>query len=598
MHLLTIFFATFLTRESFCVIVEEIKPHFYSIPIPFNCVFHIKLFSSSQTIIDTLETLLLVNSHNRIPWTSQSSSAPDLAPVRNSIHFRAKCVLHILLRPSDQGWLRMANYMSANHYTYESELRSNYIVILNRSPTVADIFSGLLKWPVRVLFCHMDRFKHAATWFYFCAYCIPPIIEVPANSASHMFSLGPQSYSSLWRRNIEIYSNWPRTLTHAHAKSCPTAREMKARCAHNVNMLQSVASHNNVNVLHTSNDISRNLFGYIYSDVYFVPNDVFSYENTDSVHFIGIKGWSIVYCDLTRRATSIQFSAWVEAFEPAIFYGLLISGSFIVLLSLKDGTMIGGIFNVVSAILKQNVSKNGALLVIFSFMIIFLSSQYENDLTSKLIVKEELKPLETLKQLVDSGFQLVDIKQHGGVDQLDSWSSYYQDFKQSKILDKLNTSILVVDMGEPDVVGEKYLGRNKRALIVRVLRESYSDYVAKRLSIRLAGKCFRMEGKLNLQAHFCKFFVHIMKNMRESMTHLIEGGFERYWLGLDVLADLQILAHLKKAETVVGEEFISLINLIPLFAMYGGLVGFGILGFIGEIAFHKFCLCAYVLFLK
>jgi len=184
-----------------------------------------------------------------------------------------------------------------------------------------------------------------------------------------------------------------------------------------------------------------------------------------------------VYCLKTSilNRSKFDYKVWTEPFSLNVWILFIFSFIFLPCMIFKNG--IGNKFEGVLALLSwQSVSpKNGKIVVVLSFNLMFLSTFYLNEITSLIVVPETPKLIQNMGELLDAGYKLLvnsDIELRGKM------SAFKNDFVRFNMTEKLNSSFHVGKNSLNFTVLPSYLAdtNTKYAAIIDEHMESFYIY--------------------------------------------------------------------------------------------------------------------------
>jgi hypothetical protein len=284
-----------------------------------------------------------------------------------------------------------------------------------------------------------------------------------------------------------------------------------------------------------------------------------------------------LYCNFDpHRSLQINFSAWWEPFRPEIWLCLLtafvtisIAMEYIASFGfLQSVSLACEPLQIVRSVLRQDDLKRNLLLVMFCFIMMKLTSLYENIITSQLIVPDKEIVYKTFVELVENHYEF---QSSFNIETLTPTIQSY--------LNRINKSITFSEMKF-----ERVKSSFKFDIVANSsLRKSYLNYNTENLwyyhiqylNQKYSYSCHTVVEPLSTKLSFMdfhNFLTHVQMNV---MLKLRDHGFLAWWKHLETFSIAMMYSMQNRNRTIsedYSESFISNLNIVPVYTVWMSLL--------------------------
>jgi hypothetical protein len=284
-----------------------------------------------------------------------------------------------------------------------------------------------------------------------------------------------------------------------------------------------------------------------------------------------------LYCNFDpHRSLQINFSAWWEPFRTEIWLCLIITCCTISI-AMKYIATFGFLQSVnlaceplqlVRSMLRQDDLKRNLLLLTFCFIMMKLTSLYENIITSQLIVPDTANIYKTIAELVENDYQFQS-----------SFSIEYLTATLQSYLKRINKSNMFSEMKFERVKGafkfDVVANSSLRKAYLNYNSENLWYYHIQYLNQKYSYPCYTVVESVSTQLNymdFHNFLTHVQMNV---MLKLRDHGFLAWWKHLETFSIGMMYSIQNRNRTIsedYTESFISNLNIVPVYTVWMSLL--------------------------
>jgi hypothetical protein len=582
------------------------------------CVLHIKRFYESIVTVDITSIVAVPQSHTKNSPMMSIFGANETRSINPVGNIREECSLQIIigLIPSDSRTLY--NFMYNNPYTYSSRPSAIYVLLLDPVTNTVVIKDHSISLPVSIFVLKIESIdpiqkgpvQSDPTFVYFCLSC-KNFIQ-PVMNKKLIGSVTEYSYQKEWKeanlniQAISLVGNGDITgcekdiwTIWLEARNGPRRRSLKL-CNKSAAfwdlVLRSVHPNFTTN-FESEVDFSKQGFSGSFSQKFFYKNvHPFTWEVASSLfHDFAICG--IMYCDCSKRSETTSIATWRVGFNTfewaCIICTTLVTSAFVCTRKyvnserMKFMSYVNLVINLLGIILRQ-CSYKGFLLAIFSLGMFSVSSIFENQLMSSLVVPDNNHVLD-LAELLNAGYRILF---HGKVSEFGSHLPFLRD-----------------EFNKFNVTYNENMVQLFDASIISGPSTFASDKYSRFFVSTPAGKRLQLERMKSMVPEHCvcsatrnqftkfpvySFFHHkLTSRITRTIRLLTEFGFQALfdWDLQRTAPDFNSIPMNLKNGQEISDSFISLNNLTPMLVLSGGLVLFSMVIFVVELRKCVYIFC-------
>jgi hypothetical protein len=382
-----------------------------------TCNVYLKMFREDQGTVDLTEKLILVQEKHRKDYTltcidNSTRILPMVSPIAGLFE---SCVLNVVVGIVTNDAGRLYNFMNDNNYTYSSAPFSTYILIpdtFNAKTVVLHTRLALVILPVRVFYLLVPTVKtddvnlYTRPYILVCAQCDESSWEKKMTVNSDLTYISSLNFSSAWLSNDVQILNGSRVSYDITGCDSAPWRDFSVTFGSSQSsvcndyfalldvLVRSVGSNLTLSTK-SAVDITENRFtGYV--DIRYLDDPHF--DEAASAWFLDVAIGALHFCDCTPKSQQQILKAWSKPFEQSVWVHLIIT---FLLLTLTIGAKLQierkanhsstmdyvvPLMTVFGLYLRQESYGRQVLLGVTSLCIGIILSQYENGVTSELVV--------------------------------------------------------------------------------------------------------------------------------------------------------------------------------------------------------------------
>jgi hypothetical protein len=385
-----------------------------------NCNIYLKRFREDQRTIDLTEKLILVQHELRKDYALTCiDNATRILPMASpSVSLFENCVLNVIVGILRRDLMRLIDFMNDNKYTYSSAPFSTYILIpdtFNSKTNVRYPTTALVVLPVRVFYLLVptlptdDVSLYTKPYFLICAHCDVSDWEKSFELNSDLAHISSFNFSSSWLSNdVQIVNAflegddvtgcdgapWGHSASLAGSSENSTCDKFFAFMDV---LVRGVEPNFTLSARYKTGFGGDRFSGYLEKVYFNSPR----FEHAASAWFLDISDGVLYFCDCNPKSQKEILKAWIKPFGRYVWLGSIVT---YIILSLTTAAQLrsrkaknlnnspldyAAPFMTITGLFFRQERKNAqnqGLLVLASFCIGVIITQYENSVTSELVV--------------------------------------------------------------------------------------------------------------------------------------------------------------------------------------------------------------------
>jgi hypothetical protein len=558
------------------------------------CVLHLKSFKDDITTSDLTANVIRSQFRGRTqPLVSvyNSNSSHNVAQITPNIRIREPCSLQVILGYRRQDEVRLESFIKNSNYTYTVGSLNPYSTFI-LIPTVLNE-GGIsivlevpyfITLPIRIFLLvvrNMQGFSQnvSKSYYFICFFCKLRFQGIQNTSA--IATITTQDFRNDWISDgIHLFftpslpSDWD--ISGCWTKSPTTLFRVGGRygtktcipTAIYFDLLTHTVDQNITAILWQRFDPSHRRFSG-YSKFRESVGHSSNYRDSVSVSFVTSGNGYLYYIDCEMKSNQLSFKAWTASFDNIVWLSLFVSVFILpIILSLKLSynsmkklllSYAKELFTATRILLRQGPFPSRPLVITCSISIFFFLSNYENYMTSDLIVPLPKNPM-SVKELLATGYYIGYV----GLSRLGSKIGFgdkaiLEDLKKIGILlpQERLIPITSVTMSNPS----PHENGDKNAFYVEIPEEDVSKFIDKHESINPPYcKFFQVQHQFRSTSAFNSYEHTFRTKFLIVQGQLIQAGIVGLFtrnLPLYISHQIKVRSHRSKPPETINDNYIS-----------------------------------------